>query len=377
MDNRNAYMLKGALARRGYDWWWHSLIAIDHETGEKQPFFIEYFVINPALGGDQPVLGQLPANRQKGIKPAYAMLKAGTWKPGKAVQIHNFYPVKDFSVNSNPLQVKIGEHTLSETHLRGHVCLSEEDIKNHPEFMSEAGDLQWDLTTEKLLSYNVGFGASPLFRALNVFQMFWHAQGMLTRYSGTIVYNGRQFDVLPETSAGYQDKNWGQDYTDLWIWLNCNNFVERSSGRQLSLTSLDVGGAEPVMWGVALPRKLLIAFYHEGKLYEFNFSKFWMKPSQKTNCQITDEKVTWEIAAQTRSARIKINFICPRSHMHLFNYENPDGEKRHKNLWNGGWAAGSVELYEKTGGGERLIGIFDGTMGGCEYGEAEKKHKQA
>ena len=51
MDNRNGYMLKGRLARRGYDWWWHSMVAHDRETGEPQPFFIAYLVINPALGG--------------------------------------------------------------------------------------------------------------------------------------------------------------------------------------------------------------------------------------------------------------------------------------------------------------------------------------
>ena len=31
---RNYYMLKGPLAKKGYDWWWHSLTAYDKETGE-------------------------------------------------------------------------------------------------------------------------------------------------------------------------------------------------------------------------------------------------------------------------------------------------------------------------------------------------------
>jgi hypothetical protein len=370
MDNRNAYMLKGVLAKRGYDWWWHSLIGIDRETGERQPFFIEYFVVNPARGGKEPVFGQLPGNQEKGIRPSYAMLKAGTWKPGKAVQIHNFYGIDDFSAVSAPLRVRIGEHEATETHLKGHVRLTPEEVATHPEYMSEAGEMSWDLKAEKVLTYNVGFGASPLFRTLNAFQMFWHAQGMLTRYSGAIIFNGQTFDVTPETSAGYQDKNWGQDYTNLWIWLNCNNFTSRSSGKKLGLTSLDVGGAEPVMWSVALPRRLLVAFYHEGKLYEYNFSKVWTAPGQKANCTITEEKVTWDLEAWNSKSRIKINFVCPRSHMHLFNYENPDGQKRHRNLWNGGWAAGTVELYEKVNGTEKLVDIFDGEMGGCEYGEA-------
>ena len=42
-------MLKGPLAKQGYDWWWHSLTAYNKETGEPRPFFIEYFVCNPDL----------------------------------------------------------------------------------------------------------------------------------------------------------------------------------------------------------------------------------------------------------------------------------------------------------------------------------------
>ena len=31
---RNACMLKGKLARKGYDWWWHSFTGVDELTGE-------------------------------------------------------------------------------------------------------------------------------------------------------------------------------------------------------------------------------------------------------------------------------------------------------------------------------------------------------
>ena len=56
--NRDACMLHGPLAHHGYDWWWHSFSAQDAATGEDKPFFIEFFICNPALGGDEPVLGQ-------------------------------------------------------------------------------------------------------------------------------------------------------------------------------------------------------------------------------------------------------------------------------------------------------------------------------
>ncbi len=77
--NRNGFMLTGKLAFTGYDWWWHSLVGISKHSGNLQPFFIEYFVVNPALGEEKPILGQLEENQRQGIRPAYAMLKAGTW----------------------------------------------------------------------------------------------------------------------------------------------------------------------------------------------------------------------------------------------------------------------------------------------------------
>lgn len=52
---RDEFMLHGPPAHHGYDWWWHSFIVQDAETGEDKPFFIEFFVCNPALAEDQPV----------------------------------------------------------------------------------------------------------------------------------------------------------------------------------------------------------------------------------------------------------------------------------------------------------------------------------
>jgi hypothetical protein len=39
----------------------------------------------------------------------------------------------------------------------------------------------------------------------------------------------------------------------------------------------DIGGGRPKIGHLALPRKLLSAFWYEGKPYEFNFSKAWTR----------------------------------------------------------------------------------------------------
>lgn len=76
---RDYFMLKGPLEKKGYDWWWHNFTGYNHETKEEKSFFIEYFICNPALGGDKAILGQLTANKKRNKKPSYALIKVGTW----------------------------------------------------------------------------------------------------------------------------------------------------------------------------------------------------------------------------------------------------------------------------------------------------------
>jgi hypothetical protein len=358
-------MLKGRKARYGYDWWWHSLLAKNDSNGELEPFFIEYFVINPALSPDKPVYGQLSSNREQGIMPSYAMVKAGKWGLGKS-QIHNFFASRDFSASTKGMDVKIGANTASEHHLKGALIMGKVESDMHPEYMSDPGNMLWDIQVVSKIPYSVGYGASALFRRLNLFEMFWHVGGMITRYSGTITYNGQTYTVEPDTCAGYQDKNWGRDYTNPWIWLNCNRF-KNEKGELLQNTGLDIGGGNPKVLGKSLGNKILVAFHHEGKLYEFNFSRFFFQ-KQEWNCRIDTQKIYWDVVVENKSHVLEVHFSSPRDTMMLVNYENPAGEKRHHSLWNGGYASGDLKLYKKHNKEKVLQLALTGEMGGCEYG---------
>ncbi len=368
MTSRNGYMLSGGLAERGYDWWWHSLTAHHEVTGEPRGFFFEYFAMNPLLGGDEPVLGQLPANRASGKRPSYAMLNAGAWGT-RPVQIHNYYGINEASFDPERLDARIGDAIVTETSLSGRAVATDEDVRAHPEWMSDAGDIEWNLTAKKVLTYDLGYAASWPFRRSRAFQMFWHVQGVKTEYAGTITLDGERYLVTPSTSAGYQDKNWGEDFTNPWIWLNCANFIRMGSDEPLPLTCLDVGGGTPIVFGRRLRRKLIIGFFLEGRLFDFNFSKFWTRPGQRFECTTEGDSITWEIEAWTRSARIEIEFSCPKNEMLFMNYENPDGEHNHRELWNGGNTRGTVRIFSRKRGRETLIGEFAGAHGGGEYGE--------
>ncbi len=52
--SRDTYQLFGPQAKQGYDWWWHSFTGYNAVTGQERSFFIEFFVCNPELGGEEP-----------------------------------------------------------------------------------------------------------------------------------------------------------------------------------------------------------------------------------------------------------------------------------------------------------------------------------
>lgn len=362
---RDAFQLYGKQAKRGYDWWWHSFTGISDETGKEKSFFIEFFMCNPAEGGDKPVFGQLKENKEKGIMPSYLMVKVGSWGQD-AAQLHRFFGWNKVKVNSGvPFSIEADDCFLDETRTCGSVKLGEEEVKAHPEYMCDAGEMSWDLDIDKKSAFNVGYGASGIMRRLQLFEMFWHAEGMKTEFSGKVVWNGEKYTVSPENCYGYADKNWGKDFTSPWVWLSSDNLKSRITGKKLENSVFDIGGGCPKIGHVALKRKLLSAFNYEGRRFEFNFSKFWTRTRTDFECRETETQIVWHVEQKTWKNRMVTDVTCEKKDMLLVNYEAPNGKKLHNRLWNGGNGKGVVKLYSKG----KLIDEIECENVGCEYGE--------
>ena len=366
---RNACMLHGPLAHHGYDWWWHSFTAQEAETGEDKPFFIEFFVCNPALAEDVPVLGQLPENQAAEKRPSYLMVKAGTWGEDHC-QLHRFFAWKDVKLHGDsPYQIQVADCFASEDVLTGSISIKPEEAAAHPEWMSDAGTISWNLTIDKQIAFNVGYGASRPLRDAEAFAMYWHAEGMKSAFRGEINYNGRLFIVTPEKSYGYADKNWGRDFTSPWVWLSSNCLVSKKNGRQLANSVFDIGGGRPKIYFVPLDRRLLGVFFYEGKEYDFNFSKLHLMVKTEFSFEEQEELVVWHVRQENIYAVMETEVFCRKKDMLLVNYEAPDGSKKHNRLWNGGNGWGIVKLYEKKDGKSVLVDEIEATHIGCEYGE--------
>ena len=366
---RDAYMLKGPLAYHWYDWWWHSFTAQDAETGEDRPFFIEFFVINPGISEEKPVFGQLPQNQEEGKRPSYLMVKAGSWGEDHC-QLHRFFSVRDVLISREvPYRIVAEDCLASETELKGSIHITKEEAEAHPEWMCDAGDLSWNLAIDKQIAFNVGYGASGPMRKAEAFAMYWHAEGMKSAFSGTVEYNGRKYNVTPEKCYGYADKNWGRDFTSPWVWLSSNCLISRLTGKKLENSVFDIGGGRPKIYFVPLNRRLLGVFFHEGKEYDFNFSKVHLHVKTDFSFEELEDTVHWTVRQENIHAVMETEVFCKKKDMLLINYEAPDGSKKHNRLWNGGNGWGTVRLYEKTKEGLVLIEDAEASHIGCEYGE--------
>ena len=371
--NRDEWMLRGPLAKQGYDWWWHNFTAIKEDTGEEKPFYVEFFTCNPALAGEEPrLVWHLPEEKRKGQKPSYLMVNVGFWGEQHG-QLHRFFPWKAVSMHEDaPYEVRAEDCYCSETATWGTVSVTPEERDAHPEWMSDAGTLSWNLKIDKKIAFHVGYGASKFFRRLNAFEMFWHAEGMKTAFSGEVILNGERYLVRPESCYGYSDKNWGGDFTSPWVWLSSNNLVSRKTGKKLENSVFEIGGGRPKVFGLALDRKLLGAMFYEGKNYDFNFSKFWTLSGTKFDCEETADEIHWHVVQTTFYAKLDTVITCKKKDMLNINYEAPTGLKRHNRLWNGGNGTGVLKLYKRSFGKETLIDEIEAKNIGCEYGEYDK-----
>jgi hypothetical protein len=336
IPNKNALMTKGTY---GYEWWYHSMIGYNEKTNEPKAFFMEYFIINP--------------NKTDVKIPSYFMIKAGTYTKDPH-EVNNLYKLDNVTIGRSKMDISLKNTSIyaNETNLSGFVYLNT-DITNH---------IEWNLTANKLISYDLGY-VTTLCKYINIAEMYWHVQGVKTEYYGNIIYKNENFIVRPETSCGYQDKNWGTDYTSKWVWLSCNNFKNSYN------TTLVIGGSKPKIFGIELFETLIIYLNHNNKSYEFNFSKFWKLHNQKINIYQDDKYINYDIIVEDFENIIKINFKCEISKMVKVKYHNARGKYEHRNLLNGHDAFGNISIIDKKT--NKIINL-EGSSAACEFGEKEK-----
>ena len=195
---RNAYMLRGSDAKRGYMRWWHSFQGICPTTQETRTFFVEYSILNPALGTSQPILGQHPYYKRHGLKPSYLCIKAGVFpEPGDSgLQLQAYYPLTSLQVVQDPFYMQFEDCVYSGNRISGSIDISDE-VARHRSLTTDAGSFIWDLEVHKAVACHTGYIANAFFIAVHALARFWHGEGIRTFFRGTVILNGVTYEVTP------------------------------------------------------------------------------------------------------------------------------------------------------------------------------------
>ena len=144
----------------------------------------------------------------------------------------------------------------------------------------------------------------------------------------------------------------------------------------LENSAFDIGGGRPKVYFVPLDRRLLGAFFYEGREYDFNFSKLHLHVKTAFSFEERDDVVVWHVRQENLHAAMETVVFCRKRDMLLVNYEAPDGTKKHNRLWNGGNGWGTVKLYDRAEGAFTLVDEIEATHVGCEYGEYDEPVRQ-
>lgn len=370
---RNAYMLRGSMAKRGYVRWWHSFTGVCSATQETRTFFVEYFIINPGLGGNQPILGQHPYFKKRGMKPSYVMMKAGVFPDEQGEggrELHAFYPISSMKVASDPFYVQIENCSFSENQISGFVEVSANEAR-HRSLMTDAGYMEWNLEMHKAVACHTGSIANRFFTALNALESFWHGEGILTQFRGTVTLDDVTYEVTADTCHGYADKHWGRNFNSPWLQFSSNHLVSERTGKVLRHSALAIDGSCPRLLCFPLKRKLMIQLTYTGEDFEYNFARPGLLSRCKWKGKETNKRYIWHIKAQNKTSVIKISCNCMKEQMMPISYESPDAIVRKKPLLASGAGNGMIEIYRRLPGELELIDRLTIVNGFCEFQKSE------
>ena len=320
--DRDSVMLRGALAKQGFDVWRHCIHGVSETTGKERTFILDFGGINPQLREEEPVFAK------DGTRPSYFAVMACICGEEGSV-LTRYFPWDRVSTDTAlDVLVSASDCFLSETRTMGRIEVSAEDVEKNPTVHPEAGKLIWDLKIKKPIALNLGYSTSGPLRDTEIMDAYWHTEGLISEYDGVIEWNGEKYLVKPETSYGYADKVWGKNAGPRWEYISCCDLTSKKN-RKLKNSAYSFGIGTLINVGPITTKEALAGgIYLDGETYEYNFSKMWMLTRSHTAEKRNGKKCVFAIAEETPLSRMKLKVTGDRNQMRELRMETTAGDLR-------------------------------------------------
>ena len=376
------YVLRGKLRQEGFERWRYVFSALNRSTSQEKKFFIELYIVNPALSPKSAVISQKSrlaysesdlqyalagtdsashASDELDVKPSYVLIKAGVFGNG-GKHMNKFYASSLFGYVKNTGNFKVGDCLFGANSLSGTIAVSEQDLRLRPELLCNSGSMNWELKFERTIE------SSPLYNRKNY---FWAPIGEKTLFSGSVHFDNQEFVVLPKSSNGYIDKCWGDSLNSPYFHLSSSKMTSIISGKPLLNSSFALQGE--------FCGKLCAILDIEGQKYSIDNKKIFKKDVIMHDCsQINDtvdgEKVHWTVSIHKGKFVIDIDIFCKGKNLFIRDYEMTQGKRCLLKILAGS-GTGEIRIYKKTGKNLELLehaNIHDSI---CEFGQTEEVGK--
>lgn len=361
----------------------YSFCGSSRATGEERRFFVELYLVNPAVSPNVPVIARRsrvsvahsPADVQSAltggydsrysgqdvvVRPSYLLVKAGVYGGG-GKQMNRFVAPSALVHGKQDASIRAEGFEFTPDAISGEVSVGEQDLRGCPELMCNVGSMGWRLGFDK--SSEMGSPASGQ-------HCSWIPLGMAARFAGEVTLDGEEYEVSPESSFGYIDKSWGRSLPNPYFHISSSRLVSVISGKSLGSSSFAVVGE------LGKDGEL------SGVLSVDSWRFFLGKGGPFARTEVTHdcvqvpsggdgEKLHWSLSVVKGGMVIDIDVFCRADEMFVRDYEVPQGRRTALKVLGGGTGTGEVRVYRKRGKNLELLehAAISGAL--CEFGRQE------
>ncbi|MBQ3671036.1 MAG: hypothetical protein II921_06110 [Treponema sp.] len=366
--------MRGNFRSEGFQRWRYVFNGVSKSTGQSRVFFVEMYLVNPAVSPDEVVIAQKSrpvidvselisapvVGGEFSVRPSYIAVKCGCF--GKnGCHFNKFLPVSQISWNKDTGRINVGTFEFSSEMLFGAVSVSEDELEQSPELLCRAGEMSWNLTMEKV------YEVKPFHQKKGE---VWNPSAVKAFYSGIVVCNGEEFTVSQKTSYGYHDKYWAKSFGKQYFHLSSSRLSDVISGTMLydSYFVFETDSLGKMKFQLKLGEQV----------YKFDRSALLSCFKEEHECvQVPShegqkEKLHWSLSIHKGKLIIDIDVYCDAEELFVRDYEIPQGNRILMKVLGGGEGHGEIKVFKKVKQNLEMIshiGIYNCIS---EYGHLEE-----